>query len=82
MIMFFLKKKLIIKGTNAPQSFMYLPLISKDKKLGVITVQSPKSGVYQEHNLVLLQTFDNQILNKHSKTHFIRWRSLASAGGR
>ncbi len=38
------------------QSIMYLPLNSKGKKIGVITVQSPTANAYNERHLTILET--------------------------
>ncbi|HWI16230.1 MAG TPA: ATP-binding protein [Vicinamibacterales bacterium] len=37
------------------QSMIYLPLISKDKVLGVVTIQSFEKGAYTEHHLNMVQ---------------------------
>ena len=42
--------------SKAPQSIIYLPLISKDRVLGVITIQSFEKGAYTEHHLNVLQS--------------------------
>ena len=39
-----------------PESLIYMPLISKGKPIGVITVQSFKKHVYNEHHLDLLRS--------------------------
>ena len=41
--------------SRAPQSLIYLPLATKDRVLGVITVQSFKKHAYTEYHLNLLQ---------------------------
>ncbi|MFO7692140.1 MAG: GAF domain-containing protein [Vicinamibacterales bacterium] len=41
--------------SRAPQSLIYLPLVSKDRVLGVITVQSFRTHAYTEYHLNLLQ---------------------------
>jgi hypothetical protein len=38
-----------------PQSMIYLPLLSKDKVLGIITIQSFKKNAYTEHHLNVMQ---------------------------
>src|SRR5262249_52751121 len=40
---------------NAPSSLMYLPLMMKDRVLGVITVQSYKQNAYTAYHLDLLE---------------------------
>ena len=42
-------------GGNQPVSVIFLPLIAKDKKLGVITVQSFKENAYSEYQLFMLR---------------------------
>ncbi len=39
-----------------PESMIYMPLISKGKTIGVITVQSFKKHIYNEHHLDLLRS--------------------------
>ena len=41
--------------SRAAQSVIYLPLISKDKVLGIITIQSFETGAYTEHHLHMMQ---------------------------
>ncbi len=41
--------------SRAPESLIYLPLVSQDRVLGVITVQSFKKHAYTEYHLNLLQ---------------------------
>ena len=41
--------------SEEPSSIIYLPLISQDRVLGVITIQSFKKNAYQEYHLNLLQ---------------------------
>jgi signal transduction histidine kinase/ligand-binding sensor domain-containing protein len=51
----------LIDGTysTAPRSMIYLPLISQEKVLGVITIQSPTPNAYTEFHLNLLQNLAN-----------------------
>jgi signal transduction histidine kinase/CheY-like chemotaxis protein len=42
--------------SRAPQSVIYVPLISKDRVLGVITMQSFVKGAYDDHHLNVLQS--------------------------
>lgn len=39
-----------------PQSLIYLPLISKDRVLGVLTIQSFEKGAYTERHLNMMQS--------------------------
>ena len=41
--------------SKAAQSMIYLPLISKDKVLGIVTIQSLEKGAYTEHHLNMMQ---------------------------
>jgi signal transduction histidine kinase/CheY-like chemotaxis protein/ligand-binding sensor domain-containing protein len=41
--------------SNQPQSLIYLPLVSKDKVLGIITIQSLNKSAYTEHHLNVMQ---------------------------
>jgi signal transduction histidine kinase/DNA-binding response OmpR family regulator/ligand-binding sensor domain-containing protein len=41
--------------SKAAQSIIYLPLISKDKVLGLVTIQSFEKGAYTEHHLNMMQ---------------------------
>ena len=41
--------------SKAAQSMIYLPLVSKDKVLGVVTIQSLEKGAYTEHHLNMMQ---------------------------
>jgi signal transduction histidine kinase len=41
--------------SEEPQSLIYLPLVSQDKVLGVITIQSFQKNAYTEYHLNLLQ---------------------------
>jgi len=41
--------------SKAAQSIIYLPLISKDKVLGIVTIQSLEKGAYTEHHLNMMQ---------------------------
>ena len=41
--------------SRAAQSIIYLPLISKDKVLGIFTIQSFDKGAYTEHHLNMMQ---------------------------
>ena len=41
--------------SRAAQSIIYLPLISKDKVLGIVTIQSFEKGAYTEHHLNVMQ---------------------------
>lgn len=41
--------------SKAAQSIIYLPLISKDKVLGIVTIQSFEKGAYTGHHLNMMQ---------------------------
>ena len=41
--------------SKAAQSIIYLPLVSKDKVLGIVTIQSFEQGAYTEHHLNMMQ---------------------------
>jgi signal transduction histidine kinase/CheY-like chemotaxis protein/ligand-binding sensor domain-containing protein len=41
--------------SRPPQSIIYLPLVSKDKVLGIITIQSFNKHAYTEHHLNVMQ---------------------------
>ena len=41
--------------SKAAQSIIYLPLVSKDKVLGLVTIQSFEKGAYTEHHLNMMQ---------------------------
>ncbi len=41
---------------RTPQSLIYLPLLAKDRVLGVITIQSFETNAYTEHDLNVLQS--------------------------
>jgi signal transduction histidine kinase/DNA-binding response OmpR family regulator len=41
--------------SRQPQSLIYLPLVSKDQVLGIITIQSFEKHAYTEHHLSMLQ---------------------------
>jgi len=49
--------RLLEDGTRSaePQSLIYLPLLSQEKVLGVITIQSFEKNAYTDHHLNLLQ---------------------------
>ncbi len=42
--------------SRAPQSLIYLPLVSKDRVLGIITIQSFEKHAYTEHHLNVMQS--------------------------
>jgi signal transduction histidine kinase/CheY-like chemotaxis protein len=42
--------------SKAPQSIIYLPLIAKDRVLGVFTIQSFEKGAYTEHHLNMMKS--------------------------
>ena len=42
--------------SQAPQSLIYLPLVAKDRVLGIITIQSFEKNAYTEHHLNVLQS--------------------------
>jgi signal transduction histidine kinase/DNA-binding response OmpR family regulator len=42
--------------SQAPQSLIYLPLLSKDRVLGIITIQSFEKNAYSEHQLNVMQS--------------------------
>jgi signal transduction histidine kinase/CheY-like chemotaxis protein len=41
--------------SKAPQSIIYLPLVSKDRVLGIVTIQSFEKNAYSGHHLNMLQ---------------------------
>jgi signal transduction histidine kinase/CheY-like chemotaxis protein len=41
--------------SRQPQSMIYLPLLSKDKVLGIITIQSLNKNAYTQHHLNVMQ---------------------------
>lgn len=41
--------------SRAPQSIIYLPLVSQDKVLGIVTIQSFEKNAYTEHHLNMMQ---------------------------
>jgi signal transduction histidine kinase/DNA-binding response OmpR family regulator len=43
--------------SREPQSIIYLPLVAKDRVLGIITIQSFDRNAYTEHDLNVLQSF-------------------------
>ncbi len=42
--------------SQQPQSLIYLPLVAKDRVLGIITIQSFEKDAYTEHDLNVLQS--------------------------
>ncbi len=42
--------------SQKPQSIIYLPLVSKDRVLGIITIQSFEKNAYTEHHLNVMQS--------------------------
>jgi putative methionine-R-sulfoxide reductase with GAF domain len=40
-----------------PESMIYMPLLSKGKTIGVITVQSFEKHIYNEHHLRFIKKF-------------------------
>jgi signal transduction histidine kinase/CheY-like chemotaxis protein len=42
--------------SQEPQSLIYLPLLSKDRVLGIITIQSFEKNAYSEHQLNVMQS--------------------------
>ena len=42
--------------SKTPQSIIYLPLVAKDRVLGIITIQSFEKNAYTEHHLNVLQS--------------------------
>jgi signal transduction histidine kinase/CheY-like chemotaxis protein/ligand-binding sensor domain-containing protein len=51
------QRQMLEDGTMSqpPQSIIYLPLVSKDKVLGIITIQSPQKNAYTVHHLNVMQ---------------------------
>jgi signal transduction histidine kinase len=47
------------KQGGQPESIIFLPLTAKEKKLGVITVQSFKKNAYSDYHLYMLQNIAN-----------------------
>ncbi|UKN02380.1 GAF domain-containing protein [Paracrocinitomix mangrovi] len=45
-----------VSAGEKPESMIYMPLLSKDKKIGVITVQSFEKDVYSDYHLDILRT--------------------------
>ena len=41
--------------SKVAQSIIYLPLVSKDRVLGIVTIQSFEKGAYTEHHLNMMQ---------------------------
>ncbi|MBN2213640.1 MAG: response regulator [Bacteroidales bacterium] len=48
--------KIQSRSSRTPESLIYLPLTVKDKRIGIITVQSYKRKAYTENDLLTLQT--------------------------
>ncbi len=46
---------------DAPQSLIYMPLFSKEKKIGVITVQSFSKNAYSEYQMNVLRNIANSV---------------------
>ena len=46
---------------DMPQSIIYMPLFSKDKKIGVITVQSFSKNAYSEYQMNILRNLANSV---------------------
>jgi signal transduction histidine kinase/ligand-binding sensor domain-containing protein len=76
---------------QTPQSLMYLPLIAKDRVLGIITVQSFQTNAYTDYHLNLLQNLaaytsialDNADAYEHLKSaqeQLVVQEKLASLG--
>jgi signal transduction histidine kinase/CheY-like chemotaxis protein/ligand-binding sensor domain-containing protein len=42
--------------SQPPQSLIYLPLVSKDRVLGIITIQSLRKNAYTDHHLNVMQS--------------------------
>jgi signal transduction histidine kinase/DNA-binding response OmpR family regulator/ligand-binding sensor domain-containing protein len=42
--------------SRTPQSLIYLPLVAKDRPLGIITIQSFRTHAYSEHHLTMMQS--------------------------
>ncbi len=52
----YVKEEYTADQGEMPESMIYLPLISKDKKIGVITVQSFERDIYFDYQLDILRT--------------------------
>ena len=52
------KGRLLEDGTTSrrPQSIIYVPLVAKDRVLGLVTIQSFAQGAYTEHHLNVMQS--------------------------
>ena len=50
--------RLLEDGTTSrrPQSIIYVPLIAKDRVLGIVTIQSFKKNAYAEHHVNVMQS--------------------------
>src|SRR5690606_18938839 len=42
--------------SEAPQSIIYIPLIAKDRVLGIVTIQSFNKHAYTDHDLNVMQS--------------------------
>jgi signal transduction histidine kinase/DNA-binding response OmpR family regulator len=52
------KGRLLEDGTTSrqPQSIIYVPLIAKDRLLGIVTIQSFEKNAYSDHHLSVMQS--------------------------
>lgn len=50
-----------IRSSQMPKSLIYLPLTVKNKRIGILTVQSYKKNAYSENDLQTLQTLASYI---------------------
>lgn len=55
-----------------PESMIYLPLISKGNRIGVITVQSFEKNIYQEYHLNILRTLSVNIASAIENANLYR----------
>jgi len=51
----YIKKSVPASAGELPESVIYLPLVSKDKKIGVITVQSFEKDAYSDYHIDILK---------------------------
>jgi len=51
----------ISKADDAPQSLIYLPLLNKNKPIGVITVQSFRQNAYSDYQVNILKNLANYV---------------------
>ncbi len=57
----YIKARVTPIAGSAPSSLIYSPLIVKDRKIGVITVQSFKKGAYSDYQVNLFRNLANSV---------------------